>query len=118
MKFVNHCSSNWLWLIFLGLNAVECSLIMDLVNNFASSGVSCLVLVSELDAETDLRIDTANVSRFSVAQYDTNASLPHISTAGKYCLYNLLIFDSVESSLQFLNRYKVYFWMCNCSYLC
>ena len=99
--------TSWIWLILLCLHVVDCSLVTDLVNNLASSGADCMILVSELNAEAteaDFWIDTNNVSRISVAQYDINASHPHLSTMGKYCLYNLLIFDNVDSSLQFFNR--------------
>ena len=103
MKSVNY-HITWLWLIFLGHYVVECSLVMDLVNNLASSSAGCLVLVNELNAGADVWIDTNYVSTVSFAQFDTNAILPHLSNAGKYCMFNLLIFDSVDSSLQFFNR--------------
>ena len=94
----------WLWLIFLGHYVVESSLVMDLVNNLASSSSGCLVLVNELNSGADLLIDTNYVSTISFAQFDTNAILHLLSNAGKYCMFNLLIFDSVDSSLQFFNR--------------
>ena len=94
----------WLWLIFLGHYVVESSLVMDLVNNLAPSSAGCLVLVNDLNAGADLWIDTNYVSTISFAQFDTNAILHHLSNAGKYCMFNLLIFDSVYSSLQFFNR--------------
>ena len=103
MKSVNY-HTTWLWLIFLRLYVVECSLVMDLVNNLASSNAGCLVLLNELNAGADLWIDTNYVSTISFAQFETNAILPHLSNAGKYCMFNLLIFDSVDSSLQFFNR--------------
>ena len=94
----------WLWLIFLGQYVVECSLVMDLVNNLASISAGCLVLINEFNADSDHWIDTNYVSTISFAQFDTNAILHHLSNAGKYCMFNLLIFDSVDSSLQFFNR--------------
>ena len=71
----------WLWLIFLGHYVVESSLVMDLVNNLASTSAGCLVLVNELNSEADLLIDTNYVSTISFAQFDTNAIL-HLLTNG------------------------------------
>ena len=102
MILFNHMAC--LWLIFLGANVVECTLVMDLINHFASSGVKCLNLVKEHNAGAELSIDTANVSSISITLYDNNTNLSDLSTSGKDCLYNLLIFDSVDSSQQFLNR--------------
>ena len=113
MKSVNYYPKTCLWLLFQLLassllgHAVECSLVMDLVDNFASRGVHCLVLISDLDSKTELSIDTTTLSNISLSLYDTNTTrLPDLSASGKECLYNLLIFDSVDSSLQFLNRCK------------
>ena len=57
MKFVNYFPTTCLRLLFQLLassllchNAVECSLVMDLANNLASSGVNCLVLIRDLDS--------------------------------------------------------------------
>ena len=94
------------WLIILGQNEAESSMVMDLVNNFAIEGIHCMLLISDLDAEDDLSIVTGNVSKMSLSLYDTNASLLDISTSGLDCIYNLLIFDSVNTSMQFLNRWK------------
>ena len=94
----------WLWLIFLGHYVVESSLVMDLVNNLAPSSAGCLVLINEFNADSDHWIDTNYVSTISLAHFDTKAILPDLSNAGKYCMFNLLIFDSVDSSLQFFNR--------------
>ena len=104
MKFENSYHRICLWLIILGHDAAECSLVNDLVNNLASSGVRCLVLISGLNAESGHLIATTNVSNLSLSHYDTDASFSHLSTSGKDCLYNVLIFDSVDSSLKFLNR--------------
>ena len=94
------------WLIILGQNEAESSMVMDLVNNFAIDGIHCMLLISDLDAEDDFSIDTDNVSKMSLSLYDTNASLLDISASGTDCIYNLLIFESVNTSLQFLNRWK------------
>ena len=104
MKFENSYHRICLWLIILGHDGAECSLVNDLVNNLASSGVRCLVLISGLNAEAGHSITTTNVSNLSLTHYDTNASLSHLSTSGEDCLYYVLIFDSVDSSLKFLNR--------------
>ena len=77
---------------------------MDLINHYASRGVKCLNIIREHNVGVELLIDTANVSSISVSLYDSNTHLPDLSLSGKDCLYNLLIFDSVDSSLQFLNR--------------
>ena len=104
MKFESRYHTVWLWFILFGHHAAEGTLVDDLVNNLASSGVRCLVLISELDAVAGLSIATTNVSTISITHYDTYTSLPYLSASGKDCLYNLLIFDSVDSSLEFLNR--------------
>ena len=75
---------------------------MDIISNFAFNGIRCLVLISE----ENHAIDTTNVSNISVSLYGTNTNLPALSASGRYCLYILLIFNSVESSIQFLNRQK------------
>ena len=106
MKFVENYLALSFWLIFFGQNAVvESTFVMDLVNNLASSHAHCMILISELNSESDFNIETSNLSKISLLFYNTNTSFPDLSAAGKYCLYNLLIFDSVDSSLQFLNRY-------------
>ena len=83
---------------------VDCTFVMDLVNNLASSNVHCMILISELNLDNDFKIDTSNLSNISLSLYDNNTSLLDLSAAGRDCIYNLLIFDNVESSLQFLNR--------------
>ena len=83
---------------------VDCSLILDMINHLASDGVKCLVLIIEHNAEGVLPIDITNISRLSLSLYDTNASLLDLSASGKECLHYILIFDSVDSSLEFLNR--------------
>ena len=106
MKFDNHFNNIPLCLIFLGCNVVECTLVMDLLNNLAQNGVRCLVMISEANAEADLLTDSTYVSNISITHYDTNASLPHLSSTGKDCLNYLLIFDNVDTSLHFFNRYQ------------
>ena len=103
MKFAENFLGLSFWLILFGHN-VNCTFVMDLVNNLASSHVNCMTLISELNLDNDFKIDTSNLSRISLSFYDTDTSFPNLSAAGKNCLYNLLIFDSVDSSLQFLNR--------------
>ena len=105
MKFNSHFNKIYLYLIFLGGNVVECTLVIDLLNNLAQNGVHCLAMVNEPTAEADFLTDTTNLSNISVTHYDTNASLPDLSSTGKYCLHNLLVFDNVDTSLQFLNKY-------------
>ena len=101
-----------LWLMIQGQNVAECSMVMDLINNFASDGVPCLLLISDLDAAADLSFATDNVSKISLSLYNTNASLLDMSDSGNDCLYNLLIFESVDSSLQFLNRWiYIFIWV-------
>ena len=105
MKFVKNFLGLSFWLIIFGQNVVvNCTFVMDLLNNLASSHVNCMILISELNLDNDFKIDASNLSRISLSFYDDNTSFADLSAAGKYCLYNLLIFDSVESSLQFLNR--------------
>ena len=105
MKFENNYHKICLWLKILCHDAEECSLVIDLVNNLAFSGVRCLVLISGLNADAGHLIVTTNVSNLSLTHYDSDASLPNLSTSGKDCLYNVLIFDeSVDSSHKFLNR--------------
>ena len=105
MKFDNHFNNVYLCLIFLGYNVVECTLVMDILNNLAQNGVRCLVMISEANAEADLLTDSTYVSNISITHYDTNASLPHLSSTGKDCLNYLLIFDNVDTSLHFFNKY-------------
>ena len=93
-----------LLLQLLRICTVDCSLILDMINHLASDGVKCLVLINEHNAEAVLPIDTTSISRLSLSLYDTNASLPYLSASGKECLHYMLIFDSVDSSLEFLNR--------------
>ena len=103
-----HHLSTCLLLIFMGQRMVDCTLVMDMINNFSSLGARCLVLVNKLDAEEDFFLmDTNNVSKISIYQYNKNARLSDLGTSGKDCLYNILISESIESSLQFLNRWKV-----------
>ena len=99
----NYCDS-YFWLILFGLNVVDGSFLMDLANNFASNGVECLVVICEHKSESDFMIDTSHLSGISLSLFDIKTSLPDLSAIGKDCLYNLLIFDNVNSSLQFLNR--------------
>ena len=107
MKFNISSQAICFWLIILGQNEVEGSMVMDLVNNFALDGIHCLLLISDLDAQgDDLSFVTDNVSGISLSLYDTNASFLDISASGSDCIYNLLIFGSVDTSLQFLNRWK------------
>ena len=107
-----HYLSTCLFLIFMGQRMVDCTLVMDLVNNFSSLGARCLVLVNKLDAEEEIFLmDTNNVSKISIYQYNTNARLSDLGTSGKDCLYNILISDSIESALQFFNRWKVVNWI-------
>ena len=105
MKFVDNYLGLSYWLILIGQNVVvECTFVMDLFNNLASSHVNCMVLISELNSESDFEIDTSNLSNMSLSFYNINTSFLDLTTSGKYCLYNLLLFDSVDSSLKFLNR--------------
>ena len=83
---------------------VDCTFVMDLVDNLASDHANCLVVISEHKSDSDFMIDTTHLSGISLSLFDIKTSLPEISAAGKDCLYNLLIFDSVSSSQQFLNR--------------
>ena len=98
----NYCDS-YFWLILFGLNVVDGSFLMDLANNFASNGVECLVVISEQKSEFDFMLDT-HLSGISLTLFDIKTSLPELSDAGKDCLFNMLIFNSVNSSLQFLKR--------------
>ena len=93
-----------LWLILVELNVVDCAFVMDLVDSLASNHVNCLVVISEHKSKSDFMIDPTNLSGISLSFFHITASLQNLSAAGKDCLYNLLIFDSVNSSLQFLNR--------------
>ena len=93
-------SISCLWFILSSFNMVKCNIFMDIISNFAFNGIRCLVLISE----ENHAIDTTNVSNISVSLYGTNTNLPALSASGRYCLYILLIFNSVESSIQFLNR--------------
>ena len=105
MKFKISSQAICFWLIILGQNEAEGSMLMDLVKNFAFDGIQCLLLISDLDAESDdLSFVTNNVSKLSLSLYDTNASFLDISLSGSDCIYNLLIFENVDTSLQFLNR--------------
>ena len=105
MKFDIHYNNIYLCLIFLGCNVVECTLVMDLLNNLAQNGVRCLVMISEPNAEADHFTDSTNVSNISITNFNTNANLPGLSSTGKDCLNYLLIFNNVDTSLQFLNKY-------------
>ena len=104
MVFVDKYRDSYFWLIMLGLNVVDCSFLMDLADNFASNGVECLVVICEHKLESDFMIDESHLSEISLSLFDIKTSLPDLSAIGKDCLYNLLIFDNVNSSLQFLNR--------------
>ena len=107
MKFKISSQAICFWLIILGQNEAESSMVMDLVNNFAFDGIHCLLLISDLNTESDdLSFVTDNVSKISLSLYDTNASLLDISASGSECIYNFLIFENVDTSLQFLNRWK------------
>ena len=100
-NFRNLC----LLLILLGHSSmVDCTFFMDLIDNLASDDVNCLVVISEHKSESDFMIDTTHLSRISLSLFDIKTSPLEISAAGKDCLYNLLIFDNVNSSLQFFNR--------------
>ena len=83
---------------------VDCSFVMDLVERLAADHVNCLVVISEQKSESDFMIDTTQLSGISLSLFDIKTSLPELSDAGKDCLYNLLIFNSVNSSLEFFNR--------------
>ena len=83
---------------------VDCSFVMDLVESLASDNVNCLVVISEQKSEPDFLMDTTQLSGISLSLFDIKTSLPELSYAGKDCLYNLLIFNSVNSSLEFFNR--------------
>ena len=104
MGVANNYRDSYIWLIMLGLNVVDCSFLMDLADNFASNGVECLVVICEHKLESDFMIDESHLSEISLSLFDIKTSLPDLSAIGKDCLYNLLIFDNVNSSLQFLNR--------------
>ena len=97
---MNKESMSCLWFILSSLNVVKCNLVMDVIGNFASNGIHCLVLISE----ENLAIDTNHVSNISVSLYGSNTNLPALSASGRNCVYILLIFNSVESSIKFLNR--------------
>ena len=100
----NHYRNLCLWLILVELIVVDCSFVMDLVESLASNHVNCMVVIREHKSKSDFMIDPTRLSGFSLSLFDIKTSLPELSDAGKDCLYNMLIFDSVNSSLQFLNR--------------
>ena len=100
----NHYRNLCLWLILVELYVVDCTFVIDLVDSLASDHVNCLVVLSELKSESDFMIDPTHLSGISLSFFHVTASLPNLSAAGKDCLYNLLIFDNVNSSLQFLER--------------
>ena len=115
MNFVIGYPTIWLWPIFkllgpvfLSQKAVGSSLAVDLVNNIASSGSECLVVISDDIAKNEFLTDAANSSKISLTLYDSQISLPNLSASGKECLYHLLIFDNVASTLQFLNRCNIF----------
>lgn len=104
MKSVNKYQSCF-FLILLGFSGVKCTFLEDLVDNFAHGNIHCFTLISEPNAEEKISIDTSNLSKVSVSLYDTNTMLSYLSVSGKNCPYNLLKFNSVETSLRFFNRY-------------
>ena len=109
--------SKYIWLIYLGLLIVHpneaCrNLIVDLVRNYDSNGVHCLVLAGEnwIDDEFWKEI---NNSSLSLTYFESNVNSAYMKRKqprmeglhpGRDCNSFLMIMDNVNSTLHFLNR--------------
>lgn len=92
------------------LNVVDCSLVTDLLQHIVAKNdlpSYCFVVING-DNSTMYRQESwkevHNSSGITLIMYDSQASRRNLRLSGNDCFYNLLIFDGVDSTLQFLNR--------------